>query len=466
MLSPNKAVEQAVEAKRFHDAERDALDKIRRYWTARQRLPAVIPSTAPAEVRTMARIARVNVCKIVVDTLTQSSYATGFRGEGESEDAEIWDVWQKNRLDARQTGIHRAAYAYGASYATVLPGDPVPVIRGVSPRRMIALYGEDPDWPMVALQHLSRAPDGKSLWRLWDEEGTYFLSGDDAGEFKFVSSEEHGVGVTPVVRFLDEEDLDADDDVEADHRLFGEFTDVPARGQVVPLFPLQDQVDLTTFNLLVAQHYSAFRQRWILGWLAESEEDKMKAGASQLWSFESATDEEGDEIKIGEFGQTDLKGYIDSREASLRHAATLSQTPVHELTGQLINLSAEALVAAEKGRERKVDEREKLGGESHEQLLWLAGKASDPVIEVPDDAQIVWSDTSARAFSATVDALGKLVTMLGIPPQELWERVPGATRQDVERWKRAAQQGDSFAVLADLLERQANNGGGEPALVG
>jgi hypothetical protein len=45
--------------------------------------------------------------------------------------------------------------------------------------------------------------------------------------------------------------------------------------------------------------------------------------------------------------------------------------------------------------------------------------------------------------------------MLGIPPQELWERVPGATQQDVARWKAAAQQGDSFQVLADLLKRQA-----------
>src|SRR5690606_41333570 len=63
--------------------------------------------------------------------------------------------------------------------------------------------------------------------------------------------------------------------------------------------------------------------------------------------------------------------------------------------------------------------------------------------------------TSARAFSATVDALGKLVQMLGVPPQELWERIPGVTRQDVERWKATAQQGDSFAFLANLLEQQA-----------
>jgi hypothetical protein len=127
---------------------------------------------------------------------------------------------------------------------------------------------------------------------------------------------------------------------------------------------------------------------------------------------------------------------------------------VHELIGELINLSAEALAAAEKGHERKVDERETLLGESHEQMFWLVGRYTG--VDVPNDAQVVWRDTSARAFAATVDALGKLVSMLGIPPQELWERVPGATSQDVDRWKNAAAQGDSFRALADMLERQAD----------
>src|SRR5690606_3727468 len=60
-----------------------------------------------------------------------------------------------------------------------------------------------------------------------------------------------------------------------------------------------------------------------------------------------------------------------------------------------------------------------------------------------------------RAFAATVDGLGKLVQMLGIPPQELWERVPGAPQQDVERWKATASQGDASANLAAMLDRQA-----------
>lgn len=450
-LTADAAKAQARTLLDMHMGERDVLDDIRRYWRGRQTLPAVVPSSAPREVGVMARIARVNVCSIVVDTLAQSLYVDGFRGTREEADAEVWTIWQANKMDARQTGIHRAAAAYGASYAVVLPGDPLPVIRGASPRNLLAVYGEDPDWPMWALERLNGGP-GDTLWRLYDEEAIYYLSGDAIGQLTFVETREHGLGVVPVVRYLDEDDLDAEDDVVPESRT-SSGRDVPMRGQVAPLMALQDQVDLTTFGLLVAQWYSAFRQRYAIGWVAEDEKEKAKAAASQLWTF----DEDPKEMQVGEFGQTDLTGYIKSRESALQYAATLSQTPVHELTGALVNLSAEALVAAEKGRDRKVDERKSLNGESHEQTLQLAGDIGG--IAVPDDAQVVWRDTSARAFSATVDALGKLVQMLGVPPEELWERIPGVTHQDIARWKATAGSGNAFDQLTSMLDRQASGVG-------
>jgi hypothetical protein len=449
-LNSTRVVEQATILKGFRDAERGPLDVVRRYWKGRQDLPAVIPTNAPAEVKAMARMSRVNVIAIVVDTLAQSMFVDGFRAKDDADDLAVWQVAQRNRWDKRQTGVHRATAAYGAAYVVVLPGDPVPVMRGVSPRHMTCVYGEDPDWPLWALESL-----GRGLYRLYDDEAIYYVSevkrgsGEKGPAFEHVETREHGVdlGVTPVVRFLDEDDLDIEDDIEPTG---GNGVDLPMRGQVAPLVPLQDQVDLTTFSLHVAQHYSAFRQRWAIGWVPDDEAQKIKAAASQLWTF----DKEPDEMKVGEFEQTSLDGFIKSREASMRHAAALSQTPVHELTGDLVQLSAEALAAAEAGKDRKVSERQALAGESHEQVFWVVGRLTG--VDVPDDAQVVWRDTSARAFAATVDALGKLSQMLGVPPQELWERIPGTTKQDVERWKLEAEKGDAFSNLAAMLDRQAN----------
>jgi hypothetical protein len=482
-LSNTEAIEQAKRLKGFHESERAQLDILRRYWKGRQGLAAVFPGGTPSEVKRMAQMARVNVIGIVVDSLAHSTFVDGYRSRSETdENVSVWSSWQANRMDARQSGIHRAAFAYGTAYAVVTPsrkrgGDAV--IRGVSPRRLTAIYGDDPDWPMWALERL----DG-GLWRLFDEEASYFVSEtidnrrpDRERSWEFVERREHReFGVTPVVRYQDEDDLDADDDIESADGRAGE-DDYPNRGQVSPLMPLQDQIDLTTFGLLVAQHYSAFRQRYAIGWVAPEERElvermldgkdededpektaraigaarllaRQQAGSGTLWTF----DESPEDLKLGEFSQTDLGGYIKSRETTIKYAATLSQTPVHELIGEMINLSAEALAAAEAGRDRKVGAAHTMLGEAHEQTMWLAGKVKGQT--VPDDAEVRWRDTSARAFSATVDALGKMVTMLGIPPQELWERVPGATRQDIERWKTAAEDGDSFRFLSDLLERQ------------
>jgi len=52
--------------------------------------------------------------------------------------------------------------------------------------------------------------------------------------------------------------------------------------------------------------------------------------------------------------------------------------------------------------------------------------------------------------------------MLGVPPQELWERVPGVTQTDVERWKKAAEQGDAMARLDGIIEKQMSSSDNAP----
>lgn len=442
-LSPDDAVDAVQELRGVHAQEREALDHVRRYWKGRQALPAVIPRSAPQEVRRMAQISRVNICDIVVSSLAQSLFVDGYRASArDDENLPMWEAWQANRLDRWQSGLHRPALAYGASYAIVAPGDPQPVIRGVSPRRLTAVYGDDPDWPVMALERIER-----DVFRLYDEASVFFVAPDEHGRLSVAESYRHGFGVPPVVRFLDEVDLDVDDEPEPG---WGNdmSTDDVVLGQVAPLIPLQDQIDLTTFGLLVAQHYGAFKQRAIMGWVAEDESQKMAAGASQLWTFPQPPSE----IGFHEFAETNLDGYIESREAALKYAATLSQTPVHELIGELVNLSAEALAAAEAGRDRKVEERKNGFGESWEQVFQLVGSATGD--EVALTAQVRWRDTSARAFGAVVDGLGKLAAQLGVPPRALWRMIPGVTDTDIREWEALAEDGDAFADLRMLLERQ------------
>ena len=408
-----------------------------------------VPRSARDEYKWLLQRAKVNMLRLVVTVVAQNLYVDGYRATGVDENADPWKIWQANRMDARQHGIHRAALKYGISYATVLPGEPVPVITPMSPRRMTAFYSDpvNDEWPLFAVEVTSEKAKGddgrlvaRKLVRLYDEQSTYrFVSDAEGRRLEAGSVDVHEMGVCPVVRYLNEVDLDEDEAV---------------AGEVEPLINLQDQINSTTFNLLMAQQYAAFRQRWVTGMAPELDSEgrpiePFRAGVDRLFM---AVDSD---TKFGEFGETSLEGYLKSREESIREMATISQTPPYYLLGQMANLSAESLVAARDGLDRKVEERKSSFGESHEQILRLAGLASGNKDAWQDEAaQVVWRDTSSRALAATVDALGKLSQMLGVPQQELWEKIPGVTQTDVARWKITAGQADAFAQLNQMLERQ------------
>ena len=448
------------------NAERMDLDEIRRYWTGRQALPAVIPNDAPREVRVMAKVSRVNVIRIVIESITQSKIVTGIRTSDQRDDEvarRAWAIWQANAMDRRQARLYRATAAYGYGFMPVLPGRPAPVMRPYGPRQVTTRYAPDDDmWPVHAL--IRESP---TRFRLLDHEAVYdFGIGDNqqlvlrqlsdgSPAIREHGARDGGQPVCPVVRYVDAEDADLEDEAPSEVTGIGvtENECGVVAGQVAPLMPLQDQINMTSFALKSAEWYAAFRQRWIIGTKLDPTK-KVQASASQLWSF----DEEPDRMKVGEFGQTELRGYLDSRADAAKFAATLSQTPVHELIGELVNLSAEALAAAEVGRDRMVDERRLNDGESHEQALRLA--CSYEGRKLPVDVEMTWKDTSARAFGAVVDGLGKIAQMLQVPPQELWSRIPGVTKQDVERWKKTYEAGDSIAQMNDLLDRQAGGAGG------
>jgi hypothetical protein len=484
VLTQEQVLEIASHLRGQLDTERNDLDVLRRYVTGRQALPLVVPRDAPAEVRELARISRINLIAIVVNSLVESLYVDNIRmtespgparnelgsdaplADAEADDPDeaikpIWDTWQKNRMDKGQSGLYRAVFTYGYGYMVATPGAPVPLVRPVSPRRLTTMYGNNPEYPVQALEW--RRDGSYRLYALDPESGMAFawaLGYDKkAGKFGTIGDPmELGLPYLPVVKYVGNEDLDTEDEPDP---MWWEGTGGPAQnrttmvmtaGEVAPLMTLQDQTDVSSFALKSAEWYTAFRQRWVVGWTPENKTAKMQSAASQMWTF----DEDPDAIKLGEFSETSLDGFLRSREAVLKYAATLSQTPVHELIGELVNLSAEALAAAEAGRDRKVELCKTSLGESHEQLTQVIGDLGG--YEVPDDVETVWRDTSARAFGAIIDGLGKVAQMLNVPAEMLWDRIPGVTRQDVERWKARAKEGDSMQQLTALLGTQANPG--------
>ena len=409
--------------------ERQRLDLFERYHRGHHDWPYQ-PSTATVEFKTLAERAITNLLPLVVDTLVERLYVDGYRPEVQDDaNSRAWDWWQANGLDSRQKQLYETVAINGYGFVLVLPGDPVPWMRPASARSWHAEYVEpDDDWPTRAV----RMDAGGKTARLLDADALYVM--ERSGNRWDVSEVwEHGLGVCPLVRFRCRWDLDHDHPI----------------GEVEPLLRIQDRLNQTVFDLLVAQTYASVPQKYITGLVEQDDQSIAHALAKRVWTF----DEPGTEV--GQLGEANLNNIVQAISNTLRVYGLVSKTPPHYLLGEIVNLSAEALTAADTSLSKKVEDRQTVIGESWEQALRLAGVAAGDEEAAGDHAsQVVWRDTDPRALSSTVDALSKMVEGLQVPPEMTWPMIPGWTQQDVERAQAIRQEGDPLAQVEEEIARQ------------
>jgi hypothetical protein len=101
--------------------------------------------------------------------------------------------------------------------------------------------------------------------------------------------------------------------------------------------------------------------------------------------------------------------------------------------GAMVNISGDALKAAESGLSSKAASRTRQYGESWERVMRLALAVAEDPRAKERDSEVIWRDVETRTEGERVDALVKMAT-LGVPRAALWERW-GATPQEIERWQ-------------------------------
>lgn len=428
--------------------ERERLDDIDRWYRWEQK-PIQLPRKATPELRALAELSKTPWLGLVVTAAAQCMYVDNYRSpidtDGPTEGwTGPWRTWHANDFDQRQGQVHRGALGYGYSFVTVLPGangdGPTSVMRGVSPRKMYAVYGEpaEDDWPMFAMR-VDVQDDKSHLVRLYDEEAVYFLSVDSTGDkVEFIEWRRHGAGVTPVVRYTNMLDLDG-----------------RSPGEVEPFIPAAARINKTAFDRMLTQHYASWKVRYATGMAEPDDEEEKNRKKLQLRQDDILVAEDPD-TNFGTLDATPLDGFISAWRSDIEALAAVSQTPTHALTGQLVNLSAEALAAARASLTQKVYERQRSFGKSHAQALRLAAALEGDESHAADVmGRVTWQDMEIRSMSQAVDALGKAAQMLKVPVQALWARIPGVEKSDVDEWLEMAQQADPLARYEAELERQA-----------
>ncbi len=445
----------------LHLNERLVLDRIYEYTKGLLGRPDV-PEGTTDEVKELARLSIKNVLPMVRDSFAQNLSVVGYRTATATDNAPGWAMWQRNRMDARQAEVYRPALTYGAAYVPVTPSltrdrdtgmitaadaNAGPTFRTKSPRQLLSVY-DDPqldEWPQYALETWISQADAKPrrMGLLYDEEylypldlgaipslpidpsHTYPIAIQRYGEPIPHGAMYNGEPVCPVVRFIN--DRDADDMIV---------------GEIAPLLTDQQAINNVNFDRLIVSRFGAFPQKVISGWSGTPDE-VLKASAMRVWAFEDPG------VSAQSLAAANMDGYNSVLDEMVAAVAMKAQiTPTH--VGKLINLSAEALAAAEANEQRKIAAKRESFGESWEQVLRLGAEMSGDITSANDDAaEVVWRDTEARTFAAMVDGVTKLVAC-GIPIESLLTLVPGMTQQQIVGVQAAIRQKRTTDLVAGL----------------
>lgn len=415
-------------------AETQRLDVIDDWWHWSPE-KVEIASKSSMEHKSLRDMSEDQWLGLVVTTVAQQLAVEAIRSTRADADVDtLWLPWIRNRMPSRQKAIHYAATGYGYAYATVMPGDTGAVIRGRSPREVYAVYADatSDEWPMYYL-------DTRNGIVLVDEEAQYRLTTNERGELEFIDYEIHGVGVPPLIRYSNNIDLEA-----------------RTPGEVEPYIATAKRINKTTYDRMLTQHHNSWKI--ITATNLEEPKDEEEAERRKLILRQGDILTGGEGVEFGTLAESSLSGFTEAKKDDVQTLAATSQTPSHALTGDIINLSADAITEARAMLDLKAGERKRAYGDSHAQTLRLAAHIEGREADAADfTLTMQWADLESRSMNQAADALGKLSSMLGIPAELLWDRIPSVTADEATAWKEYRRSNPSAEEqLAAGLYAQAN----------
>lgn len=398
------------------------LNRLRAYAEGHPPIPHV-PGIDPLTASEWMRDARTNWSALVIDSPAERLGVDGFlfgSDSGETADSEAQEIWQENGMDAESDLVHYGALSQRRSFVIVDKNtDGRPRLLHKTAYQVAVEY--DPHDPRKVIAALYLHLDdwtGNTRATLWTPDMQVY---DYVSPLTEVVFPERGIaldswevfslpsgglptdttntlGQIPVVPFVNRRNKR--------RAGFAEHEDVMS---------IQNRINLSLINLMSAMKYGAFKQRWIAG--LEVDEDPItgekispfQLDVKTLWTVDDA------EAKFGEYSATDLRPYIAAVESAVQDLAAISKTPPHYLLGQIVNVSGDALKAAETGLVSKVRAKQREFGESWENVMRLAFKVIGDEERATDwNAETIWRDPESRTVGELADASVKK-SSAGVP---------------------------------------------------
>jgi hypothetical protein len=392
---------------------------------------------------------RDNLCPIVVDAPADRMEVLNFSGDDKSKAKAdpAWQIWQRETLELVSNDVHKNALKCGYGYLIVWPDETgTAKFYPQDSRKCVVIENEDTGRKMFAAKQ----------WMTADKFVRVTLYYADRIE-KYIT-----------IRSV-EGSMELKDTAFQKLNIAGEnaFTENPYG--VIPMFcfetaavlgdaiPLQNALNKTFADRLVAQEFGAFRQRWATGLTPPPDELTgiptlpFKAGVDRLWFAD------GEGVKFGEFTATDLMPFLHAADSDRLSMARVTGTPLHFFGLNSKDVpSGEALKTLESRFTKKVHRLTLNFGVVWANVMRFAlqieGKSTGE-----DNLATQWQAVETRSEKEQLDA-AVIKQDLSIPDEVLWEEL-GYTEEDIAKFKKMQ---DAQPVVDPAVAAMAAMANGNP----
>ncbi|MFJ9961069.1 phage portal protein [Streptomyces avermitilis] len=392
-----------------------------------------------------------NWCQVVADATNERLMPIGFRSAGGDLDKSAIEAWRRSECDVEFSLASLESLVTGRAFALVWrPGGETTDITFQGPHQSIVEYV--PGTRRKRRYGMNVWGDGSNEFAaLFSDTGKWMFERQGQGDWRprrigLAKGESpagpNPMGVVPIVELPNRS------------RLNGR-----PRSEIENVAPLQNTVNTLWAHLMTASDNEAVPARAVLGMDRPTREilddSGEVVGEEDLPISRFRRDRllwlEGRDASIAEFSSADLGNYIKVIETAVNHIAAQTRTPPSYLTGQMVNVSADALTAAESGLVAKVTERQRILGAGLREIMRLEAIASGDTARAESLSlgSVQWRDAQFRSDAQYADALTKYKA-IGVPDEALWEMIPGTEPSTIERWKTMRDSQAAAIVGGDI----------------
>lgn len=327
-----------------HQAKYNILE---RYYDGDAPLPEGAEGQSRA-YRRFQRKSRLNMAQLSVAAVRERMMIGGFRTGAEDDengDAEARRLWKSNNLDVGSADLHTSLLKFGHAYAIVgyPDGSEYPVVTVEDPREVYARTSPtDPRTVLEAVKIFSENGQHFAYFYYADvievfvkpnEQNIYDPEGWEIVEGGVMANP---LGEVPVVK----------------------FTNADEKGEYEPFTDIIDRINHMILQRMVIATTQAFRQRVLKGDFPTHDSDGneidysgiFESSAGSLWMIPEGAD-------VDELGQADINGILQAVRADIQDFAAVTRTPMHYLTPEGANGSAEGAALAREGLVFKTEDR-------------------------------------------------------------------------------------------------------------